>query len=169
MRLQELNVCGNSRQKTRSGKNLLELKEGTFSNNGITAVLKDGIVTLNGTASSISFVQLIFSNGNFTLKANQKYSLSVFNDKIIGNDDDFCALRFGDTGSNQANFSKTNSKFVKTFTEDYTINFLVVRTAKGITYNNYVIKPQLELGDGTDNWEQGGLSPSPNYPSEVES
>ena len=168
MRLQELKIGGNSRQNSRSGKNLLELQEGTYTNNGVTAVVKDGIVTLNGTATAISFVPLPFQKENLIFKANQKYTLRAFNEKIIGDATNFCVLRIGDTGSNQVDFSILNNKFIKTFTEDYTVTHFSVRTAEGITYNNFVIKPQLELGDGTDIFEQGGASPSPNYPSEVE-
>lgn len=160
-----IGIGGNSEQETRNGKNILELMEGTYSNNGITAVVKDGVITLNGTATAISFVGINLLK-NFNLITENAYRLSAFNTEVVGNSsDNLCSLRLNGEGTKETTLNKTNSN--KAITGNFLLTYITIRTAQGITYNNFVVKPQLELGAGTNEWEQGGVSPSPDYQSPV--
>lgn len=161
----KIGISGNSEQETRSGKNLLELMEGTYSDNGITAVVKNGIVTLNGTATAISFVGINLLK-NFNLIAGNTYHLNAFNTGVVGDSsNNLCSLRLNGEGTKETTLNKTNSN--NAITGDFLLTYITIRTAQGITYNNFVVKPQLELGTGTSTWEQGGVSPSLDYPSEI--
>lgn len=159
----KIGIGGNSEQETRSGKNLLELMEGTYSNNGVTAVVKDGIITLNGTATAISFVGINLLK-SMELTNDKTYHLSAFNEKTAGDGTNYCSLRINQDNI-QVLFNKTNAN--GSITTNLKISYITIRTQTGITYNNFVVKPQLEIGNGTDTWEQGGESPSPDYPSQV--
>ena len=159
----KIGIGGNSEQETRSGKNLLELMEGTYSNNGVTAVVKDGIITLNGTATAISFVGINLLK-SIELTNDKTYHLSAFNEKTAGDGTNYCSLRINQDNI-QVLFNKTNAN--GSITTNLKISYITIRTQTGITYNNFVVKPQLEIGNGTDTWEQGGESPSPDYPSQV--
>lgn len=130
-------------------ENLLNIPDGTYTNNGITAVVKDGVVTLNGTATDISFINMLVS---LTLK-NTNYTLSANNEKTIGNSllsSDYGCVRLETTGQafsnrNQiATFENKNSSV--TYNWNSKIAKCVIRTSKGITYDNFVIKPMLEEG-----------------------
>ena len=158
-----IGISGNSEQETRSGKNFLELMEGTYSNNGITAVVKDGIITLNGTATAISFVGINLLK-SIELTNDKTYHLSAFNEKTAGDGTNYCSLRINQDNI-QVLFNKTNAN--GSITTNLKISYITIRTQSGITYNNFVVKPQLEIGNGTDTWEQGGASPSPDYLSQV--
>lgn len=161
----QVNVLGNSEQETRSGKNLLELMEGTYSNNGITAVVKNGIVTLNGTATAISFIEVNLLK-SFNLTTGNTYRLSAFNTKVVGNSSsNYCSLRLNQEGTKETTLDKVNSN--NAIVGNFLLSYITIRTAQGTTYNNFVIKPQFELGVGTSTWEQGGVSPSPDYPSPI--
>lgn len=161
----KIGIGGNSEQETRSGKNLLELMEGTYSNNGITAVVKNGIVTLNGASTAISFVGINLLK-NFNLIAGNTYHLNAFNTGVVGDSsNNLCSLRLNGEGTKETTLNKTNSN--NAITGDFLLTYITIRTAQGITYNNFVVKPQLELGTGTSTWEQGGVSPSPDYLSKV--
>lgn len=159
----KIGISGNSEQETRSGKNFLELMEGTYLNNGITAVVKNGIVTLNGTATAISFVGINLLK-SLELTNNKTYHLSAFNEKTAGDGTNYCSLRINQDNI-QVLFNKTNAN--GSITTNLKISYITIRTQSGITYNNFVVKPQLEIGNGTDTWEQGGASPSPDYLSQV--
>lgn len=160
-----IGIGGNQEQETRSGKNFLELMEGTYSNNGITAVVKNGIVTLNGTATAISFVGINLSK-SFNLTTGNTYRLSAFNTEVVGNSSsNYCSLRLDQEGTKETTFDKVNSN--NAIVGNFLLSYITIRTAQGITYNNFVVKPQLELGAGTKEWEQGGISPSPDYRSEI--
>lgn len=159
----KIGISGNSEQETRSGKNFLELMEGTYSNNGVTAVVKDGVVTLNGTATAISFVGINLLK-SLELTNNKTYHLSAFNEKTAGDSTNYCSLRINQDNI-QVLFNKTNAN--GSITTNLKISYITIRTQTGITYNNFVVKPQLEIGNGTDTWEQGGASPSLDYPSQV--
>lgn len=159
----KISIGGNQEQETRSGKNLLELMEGTYSNNGITAVVKNGIVTLNGTAKAISFVGINLLK-SIELTNDKAYHLSAFNEKTVGDNTNYCSLRINQDNI-QVLFNTANVN--GSITTNLKISYITIRTAQGITYNNFVVKPQLELGAGTKEWEQGGISPSPDYRSEI--
>ena len=88
----KIGIGGNQEQKTRSGKNMLELMEGTYSNNGITAVVKNGIVTLNGTATAISFVGINLLK-SIKLTNDKAYHLSAFNERTVGDGTNYCYIR----------------------------------------------------------------------------
>lgn len=158
-----IGISGNREQETRSGKNLLELMEGTYSNNGITAVVKDGIITLNGTATAISFVGINLLK-SIELTNDKTYHLSAFNEKTAGDGTNYCSLRINQDNI-QVLFNTANVN--GSITTNLKISYITIRTAQGITYNNFVVKPQLELGAGTKEWEQGGASPSSDYPSKI--
>lgn len=159
----KIGIGGNSEQETRSGKNVLELMEGTYSNNGITAVVKNGIVTLNGTATAISFVGINLLK-SIELTNDKAYHLSAFNEKTVGDGTNYCSLRINQDNI-QVLFNTANVN--GSITTNLKISYITIRTAQGITYNNFVVKPQLELGAGTNEWEQGGASPSSDYPSKI--
>ena len=158
-----IGISGNQEQETRSGKNLLELMEGTYSNNGITAVVKNGIVTLNGTATAISFVGINLLK-SIELTNDKAYHLSAFNEKTVGDNTNYCSLRINQDNI-QVLFNTANVN--GSITTNLKISYITIRTAQGITYNNFVVKPQLELGAGTKEWEQGGIAPSSDYQSPV--
>lgn len=161
-----IGIGGNQEQETRSGKNLLELMEGTYSNNGITAVVKNGIVTLNGTATAISFIGINLLK-NLDLATGNTYRLSAFNTNTVGEAaENYCSLRIKQDGTKETVLSKVNSN--NAIVGGFSFSYITIRTAQGITYNNFVVKPQLELGAGTKEWEQGGVSPSSDYPSKIE-
>ena len=158
-----IGIGGNQEQETRSGKNLLKLMEGTYSDNGITAVVKNGIVTLNGAATAISFIGINLLK-SIELTNDKAYHLSAFNEKTVGDGTNYCSLRINQDNI-QVLFNTANVN--GSITTNLKISYITIRTAQGITYNNFVVKPQLELGAGTSTWEQGGVSPSSDYQSPV--
>ncbi len=164
VRFRKFKIGGNVKQETRSGKNLLELMEGTYSNNGITAVVKSGVITLNGTATDISFVSVNLLK-SLNLITGKTYHLSIFNSKAVGDSSNICALRLNQNGTKQASFDKVNSNLA--IDGNFLFSYITVRTPAGITYNNFEIKPQFEIENGTDTWEQGGAMPSIDYTSKI--
>ena len=167
-----IGISGNSEQETRSGKNLLlnDTDKGTV--NGITFT-KDskGIIKANGTATDAIVVYL---GSKFTTIAAGTYKLSDGrNDE--SKDTFFTYVDCYNTdGSAYAtgNLISTSDGSVKTYTEPKLIKGRIV-VRKGVTLNNIVFKPQLELiktaSDSATEYEQYGASPSPDYPSEIES
>ena len=166
-----IGISGNSEQETRSGKNLLlnDTDKGTV--NGITFT-KDskGIIKANGTATDAIVVYL---GSKFTTIAAGTYKLSDGrNDE--SKDTFFTYVDCYNTdGSAYAtgNLISTSDGSVKTYTESKLIKGRIV-VRKGVTLNNIVFKPQLELiknaSDSATEYEQYGASPSPDYPSKVQ-
>ena len=168
MRAIKLNISGNSRQKTRSGKNLLELQEVAYTTNGIIVKVKDGIITLNGTATETVPIYINLRTPITTL-ANVQYTLSTNNERTIGDSNNFCALRLNNEGTRQALLHNKNATYLQGSTIDMEITYITIRIASETIFSNFVIKPQLELGNVASEWEQGGIAPSPDYYVEVES
>lgn len=168
----KIGISGNSEQETRSGKNLLlnDTDKGTV--NGITFT-KDskGIIKANGTATDAIVVYL---GSKFTTIAAGTYKLSDGrNDE--SKDTFFTYVDCYNTdGSAYAtgNLISTSDGSVKTYTESKLIKGRIV-VRKGVTLNNIVFKPQLELiknaSASATEYEQYGASPSPDYQSEIES
>jgi len=165
-----IRISGNHEQETRSGKNLLlnDTDKGTV--NGVTFT-KDskGIIKANGTATDAIVVYL---GSKFTTIAAGTYKLSDGrNDE--SKDTFFTYVDCYNTdGSAYAtgNLISTSDGSVKTYTESKLIKGRIV-VRKGVTLNNIVFKPQLELiknaSASATEYEQYGASPSLNYPSEI--
>ena len=118
------------------GKNLLNLEDGTYSNNDITAVVSNGKITLNGTNTSNAFITIPVN-----LNVIGKYTLSASNNETIAN----VSPRF-DSGSLAFNCSNTNASATDTFNSLTTLTNFVIRVQSGSDLTNFVIYPQLEKG-----------------------
>jgi hypothetical protein len=134
-------------KNVRGVENLLNIPDGTYENNGITAVIKDGVITLNGTATSTSFIKI-----NLEKLKSGTYSMSANNEQVVGStnvNNDFAAYRLANRNTAETLkdcvFGKKNSTANFIISNDININF-TIRTAANLTYNNFVIKPQLEEG-----------------------
>lgn len=123
-------------------ENLLNLPDGTYTDNGVTAVVKGGIVTLNGTSTANSFINIPY---NYTFLANKNYTLSANNVSTLSGDN-YVRLNYGTAVYFPTRLSSVNAKYTSNFNENTTVNTCVIRTESGKTYNNFVIKPMLEEG-----------------------
>ena len=135
------------------GKNLINIPDGTYSNNDVTAVVNNGEITLNGTASATSFISIPFV---FKFVENTDYMLSVNNSTGIGNNTYWAGLRFtyNNISSNPVMFTNANATKIYNFAETITTSELVIRTNKDIAYTDYVIKPQLEKGSQATSYSE---------------
>lgn len=141
----------------RGVENLLKLPDGTYDNNGITAVIKDGVITLNGTATSTSFITI-----NLEKLKSGTYSMSANNEQVVGStniNNDFASYRLSNRNTAETLqdcvFGKKNSTANFIISNDINTNF-TIRTAANLTYNNFVIKPQLEEGQIAHNFVPNG-------------
>lgn len=169
--INNLEVKGRSTQEVRSGKNLIKLEKGyTLTQNGVTFKINDDYsITLNGTCNkdntSFSFNTsvIIPSDGAYTLS-------SKFVRGSISNTTNFTQiqiLRSSDWAGitlklNNEDDSKTSQISVGKY------NACSIRINNNVVLSNYTIKIQLEEGSTATNWESFGASPSPDYPSEIE-
>lgn len=170
-----LEISGNHKQKTYSGKNILNFgasKSGTI--NGITYSYDENtqIWTVNGTATAktdVHFGSIIKS------KANKVYQLETFH---LGGSisSDKCMIYMQDENQNWAGWScqllNVDARQPATKDKNLSMGLLIFRIESGITLNNYKFKAQFEQTDNPTvvEWEPyvgGILSPNPNYPSEI--
>lgn len=160
-------------QNTTTGKQLLNIPDGTYSSNGVTAVVKDGIVTLNGTAGNGKcFIKIPFI---FNFEDTKTYTLSANNEDVIGGssyDVSYSAIRFDLSDGSSSTLTwcyfgtKNNNRVINM---NYNAVIFCIRTGAGLTYNNFVIKPQLEEGSSSTSFEPytEGPSPNPDYPQDI--
>lgn len=143
-------------KNVRGVENLLKLPDGTYESNGITAVIKDGVITLNGTATARSMITIslsTFKSGSYRIAANNEQTIGAADDSS-----DFAACRIAYTDGyvlRDCYLGKKNSSGNFTLSSDRNLNF-IIRTAQGMTYNNFVIKPQLEEGPIAHNFVPNG-------------
>lgn len=147
---------GNTYQLSTTGKNLFKpipsaTKAGiTFANNG------DGSYTLNGTATSNTSFYITnvgLSSGQYTISANNTQTSSGIILQL-------------ETSNGNKNFNLSTVNASQTYNCD-NINALVVIVQNGTSLNNFIIKPQLELGSSATSYEPytgGQPSPNPDYP-----
>lgn len=144
-------------ENIRGVENLLKLPDGTYESNGITTVIKDGVITLNGTATATDFLKIPIGN----LKSGT-YSMSANNDQTVGSingNGQFASYRINNNTDNktiqECILGKKNAKAKFTILDDTNVAF-IIRTNVGLTYNNFVIKPQLEEGQIAHNFVPNG-------------
>ena len=179
----ELKISGNSKQETRSGKNLIRNENinvgddcywssySTFDKETYTMTRK----TTNTTESFITY-----RIGNGIIKNNTQYTISFEakkNDYVKSFEVLFIGYNASGIRSKTIDLTKEFQKYTYTFTTDATADY---KSLSQIRFDNngstesgkeaiLTIK-NVMLVEGTDtDFEQYGASPSPDYPSEVES
>ena len=168
MNVVELSIAGNSKQETRSGKNLFKLPD-SGTKNGITYTKNnDGTFSISGTAQKqTSFIVIMpLSESKF----EQGKSYTVSSNVEIGN------IRYYVHSYTQDGYwsktlldflnENTKTKVLSTPTTDYIALAIVV--VKGSTINYKNVSVQIEEGTVATEYEPYGAMPSPLYPSEVE-
>lgn len=162
-------MLGNSTQSIRDGKNkvIFDDKEATTTN-GITYSIKDGIITINGTAEGI----VNFFGNDFNIAADT-YTLSknASGSYNIGTGSSNSSIIIQEKDNNTYNTkiewrASENNNSTKTSFSNGTYRAIIF-IAPGNTFNNFVIRPQLEKGEISTDFEQRGISPSIDYPSEI--
>ena len=123
-----------------SGKNFLKLQDGTYTNNGITCVVSDGVITANGTASINTVCNIPINE----ITLNGTYILSSFN--TIENANVQARL----DGDSETYYNLENANATHTFTKNENIKYTkyVFRTTGGTTLNNFIVKPMLSVDVG---------------------
>ena len=156
----KLSLYGNTSQETTTGKNLLNVPDGTYTTGNYSITFKDGVGTPNFTtlAETFSFpipVDLTLNAGTYTINlfTNENYPYFILkngNTTII------------DTG--YGNLGKKTYTLENNATID---NIVLYYGSTGLTYGK--ISPQVESGNGTDTFEKFtyGASPNPSYPQQV--
>ena len=160
----EFIIEGNSSQETRKGYNKLQLPNQTFSSNGITLEIKDGIMTFNGTNNGTESVFNLTSN-EFTTTSTTK--LKAF--QLGGSCSDTYQPNIY-TYVNWANIVATGiiSSAIVSYAPNLTYTRVVVGI-KGGTFTNY--KVGILVADGitdTTEFEPYGIMPSLEFESPVE-
>lgn len=155
-RFENFDIEGNSKQETREGYNLLNLTSligKTETKNGITyKINEDCSITVNGTPTDYTPFNLL----DMSLKAGTY----KFVDGLISNNVFLQTL--GD-------FQYTSQNNTFSLAEDGNATVYLVILAGTPTLNNITLYPMIYEGTEDKPYEQYGASPSPDYPSEVES
>lgn len=154
-------IYGNSWQETRSGKNKLNVV-GNKVSLGVSSIgTADGKIVCKGITTSTEFY--ITDTHNINLPSGTyTFSIQETIDKPL-------KLKLETELGNLWFFISIGSKEV-TFTSDYGIRawqiYIDTNTLPEETID-YVLYPMLESGDKATEYEPFGVSPSPDYPSEV--
>ena len=151
--------CGSVDYKVHN-RNLLVLKDGTYTSGNLTAVVKNGKVTLNGTnGSSTTFIEIPLEF-DAELELGKQYAISINNPTTAGDTTNYGSFRIDSAGIVDLKFSTINNKRKITINDDifshlYTKTLIRIRTAANLSYNNFVIYPQIEEGDTYSDYQKG--------------
>ena len=167
-----LMLDGRSTQEVRSGKNLINLEKGyTLTQNGVTFKVNDDYsITLDGTCNkdnttfSFNTSVAIPSAGAYTLSSKLVRG-SISNTTNLTQ---IQILRSSDWAGIHLKLNNEDSSNTSQFSIGK-YNACSIRIDNNVVLSNYTIKIQLEEGSTATDWEAFGLSPSPDYPSEIES
>lgn len=168
-----IGISGNSKQETRSGKNYLntlaKYKAGEkVTVDGITYIFnEDGSITCNGTATADSV--LTFSSGLQTINGSSKKIVGMITGTQVPAKLSILAYTSDWSKNTFELLSSVNKNITINMQEniDYTIFRIIAY--KGTTLNNQTIYYQiLDTSVNDLTYEQYGASPSPNYPSKVQ-
>lgn len=177
----KIKIRGGSRQATRSGYNLANLDADSFVKNGVTVTNNgDGSWTFNGTSSSAD--DLILTK-NILLKhkiyqfEDAKYLFKTIVVSGSFSNPDNVIVQTSAMGQDNGvdNFGTLYNKlsdgvFVNIFNKKSTshLSRFELYCGPNVTFNNYTIKILFAKTDNKElEWEQYGVSPSPDFPSEI--
>ena len=148
------------------GKNLMPILDGTTTLNGITATVADGILTLNGTSTASGYIKLtnglVGSSGASIDSAwlNENVTNDI-NGKVISFDclsgtaptNSWAFRRFSTSASHDQQWLAIVSDTSTAFTSSASISCLAVFINAGMTFDNYKVAIQLELGNSASSFE----------------
>lgn len=162
---------GNSKQEIRIGKNAIIFEDVESTISGVAYSIKNGVITLNGTATGIVNIYSKTINllaGDYTLSKNAEGTF----DKGTATSTPVILLQKKQEDGSYQTYSKceigagTTNNFISKTLEKGTYR-LRIFTAIGNILNNFSWKPQLEQGAAFSGFEQGGAMPSTEFPSEI--
>ena len=170
-RFKEFKISGKRWQETRSGKNAIIFEDVESTISGVTYSIKNGVVTLNGTATGVVNIYSKPINllaGDYTLSKNAEGTF----DKGTATSTPAILLQKKQEDGSYQTYSKyeigagATNNFISKTLEKGTYR-LRIFTATGNILNNFSWKPQLEQGAVFSGFEQGGAMPSAEFPSEI--
>lgn len=155
-------VNGNNYQETREGYNLL-IPPASKTENGITFTKnEDGSVTANGTATADASINFLNKEGSHS------FSFEAGTYKLTG------CPKGGSKTTYRLGMNIANTTFdigegaTSTINADVTGKVIWLAISAGVTVNNLIFYPMLIKGTENKPFEQYGASPSPDYPSEIQ-
>ena len=170
-RFKKFKIFGKSWQETRSGKNAIIFEDVENTISGIAYSIKNGVVTLNGTATGVMNIYSKPINllaGDYTLSKNVEGTF----DKGTATSTPSILLQKKQEDGLYQTYSKceigasATNNFISKTLEKGTYR-LRIFTATGNILNNFSWKPQLEQGAVFSGFEQGGAMPSAEFSSEI--
>lgn len=151
----KLEVLGNVEQDVREGYNLLENILTDKTVNGITVKInKDKSIILNGTATSNTSLDI---TGNFAITEQ-----SVFSGMCDGYGYNKMLIQIQGSDYN-VNIPNSTPQVLQP-KDNVKVRIYIYA---GTNMTNAMIKPQINKGTVAKPYEQYGVSPSPEYPSEI--
>lgn len=166
-----IEIHGESKQETRSGKNLLKLNASRVSN-GITITNNlDGTLIFNGTATANFDIWI--ANGYSSTEIVKEFpagtkiaqKLNIINGTVVGR----YSLRTIVHNGTVLDWNTVSNDTVYTFPMNGNIRCTEVYVTAGTIFNNFKIFPQLEIGAVSSEPEQYGVMPSPGFISPIKS
>lgn len=161
---------GGHKQETRSGKNKIPLSSAKTINGVNLSVDEKGIYTLSGTATGDCFFSIPLKSV-LTADVSRTMSLQILNGTASTTGAFYLAFRIrnssGVYGEAELKYKSGTSKYTtKTITTECATAEITV--VSGTTLNNIKLAIQLEEGTTATEFEQYGMMPSTDYPSEIE-
>lgn len=158
----DITVNGNNYQETREGYNLL-IPPASKTENGITFTTnEDGSVTVNGTATADASINFVNKEGSHS------FSFEAGTYKLTG------CPKGGSSTTYRLGMNIAYTTFdigegvTSTINADVTGKAIWLAISAGVTVNNLTFYPMLIKGTENKPFEQYGASPSPDYPSEIQ-
>lgn len=169
----ELEIGGNHVQKTRSGKNRINLGllgSGTLNGVKYTYNESNQSITFDGTCTKDNTRFIINDDANIQTIAKKTTLTAKY---LAGSVSNYFTARIADNEWKHnlllslLTLNSSNNKVSLTETEDMVGVHIDIKANNGTTFNNFTI--QLMLTDEVDTeYEMYGASPSPDYPSEIQ-
>ena len=162
----KIELQGNTYQEQTTGINMLGLVDGTYTSNGITGVVSNGEITINGTATANSFLQITWES-QIVWDITKQYTISAFNPVANSN----IRVRVNNGGGMDTLLNVVNAtKTITPNNTDMVSTGITIRIENGATITNFKLKPMIELGSTAHEYEQFtyGASPNPQFPQPIQ-
>ena len=152
---QEIEVATGSVSVKSTGKNLALIT--SINNKNYPAILENGILTINGTSARLGNVNFNINNASdLVLKANKTYTISLICSGIVaGPTYKSVYLKLGDSPYILMGSLGNNKTISYTYTpeEDIVAKFVNIDLGANNTFENYVVKFQIEENEQVTEYE----------------